>query len=362
MNDRVAPVFIRLLLLLIPVSIALAWFQAAPLWIFVTAIGAIIPLSDYLRLGTEEASHHLGGAVGGLLNVTFGNAPELILAAFILRSGAVEVVRAQITGAFIGNGLLGLGLAIVVGSLGREKQTFKKESASMLSAMLMLCVVALLLPAMFDYAVRHGRHASEAQIRDDRLSLVVSGVLIAMYVGNLVYTLVTHRDIFAVEEPGEDEQGRGWSLPVSLGVLLGATALTAVESELVSGALEAAAHTLGLSLVFLGIVVLAVVGNIPEKVTAIYFARRDRMGLVMTITVGSTIQIALLVTPLLVFISRLTGHPMNLVFASPLEMISFVSVALVVNAIARDGETTWFEGVLLLGVYVILATAYFFVG
>ncbi len=351
----------RFLLLLIPLSLGLTFLHAPPIWIFVTAIGAIIPLSDYIRLGTEEVAHKAGGAIGGLLNVTFGNAPELILALFILRTGAVEVVRAQITGAFIGNGLLGLGLAIVIGSVGREKQTFKKESASMLSAMLMLSVIALLLPAMFDYTVRHGPKAAEFHLREDHLSLAVCGVLIATYVANLIYTLITHRDIFAVEA-SDDGQTRGWSLPLSIGVLLGATILTAVESELISSALEAASHQLHLSLVFLGIVVLAVVGNIPEKASAIYFARRDRMGLVMTITIGSTIQIALLVAPLIVVVSHFTAHPMNLVFSSPLEMISFVSVALVVNAIARDGETTWFEGVLLLGVYAILALAFFFVG
>ncbi len=329
---------------------------------FLAAIGALIPLSDYIRLGTEEASHKIGGTLGGLLNVTFGNAPELILAIFILRTGAVDVVRAQITGAFIGNGLLGLGLAIVIGSIGRDKQTFKKESASMLSAMLMLCTVAMLLPAMFDYTVQRSPQAGNVAQLNDHLSLAVSGVLILTYAANLVYTLVTHRDMFAVEQTGDDETGKGWSLPVSIGVLLGATVLTAVESELISGALEATAHGLHLSMVFLGIVVLAVVGNIPEKVSAIYFARRDRMGLVMTITVGSTIQIALLVAPLIVIFSHFTAHPMNLVFSSPLEMISFASVALVVNAISRDGETTWFEGVLLLGVYAILALAYFFVG
>lgn len=360
MNDRL-PVFIRLLLLLIPISIGLAYFHAAPIWVFVAGIGAIIPLSEYIRLGTEEASHKLGSTVGGLLNVTFGNAPELIIAIFILRLGAVEVVKAQITGAFIGNGLLGLGLAILIGSFGRTKQSFKKEGAGMLSAMLILCVIALLLPAMFNLTVQQSSHAAEFRHRDDQLSLAVSGVLIFMYVANLVYTLVTHRDIFAVEE--SEEGGKAsWSLPVAILILLGAAALTAVEAELISGALESAAHSLHLSTYFLGIIVLAVVGNIPEKASAVYFARKDRMDLVLTITIGSTVQVALLVTPLIVFISHAVGHPMNLLFSSPLEMISFVSVAVVVHAISRDGESTWFEGVLLLGVYVLLALAFFFVG
>ena len=361
MNDRFAPVFIRLLLLLIPICLGLAHFHFPPVWVFLAGIGAIIPLSEYIRLGTEEASHKLGSTIGGLLNVTFGNAPELIIAIFILRAGAVDVVKGQITGAFIGNGLLGLGLAVLAGSWGRDKQTFKKESASMLAGMLVLCVIALLLPAMFDHTVRQGAHAAEFRGRDDRLSLAVSGVLILMYVANLVYTLYTHRDIFAVDETG-DSEGKGWSLPVALGVLLGAASLTALVAESISGALEATAHDLHIAPYFLGIVVLAVVGNIPEKASAIYFARHDRMDLVLTITIGSTIQIALLVAPLLVFLSHAIGHPMDLVFSSPLEMLSFVAVALVVNSISRDGESTWFEGVLLVGVYLLLALAFFFVG
>ncbi len=186
-------------------------------------------------------------------------------------------------------------------------------------------------------------------------------MLIVVYVANLVYTLVTHRDIFAIADPGEAEKRLGWSWGLSVGVLLAATAFTAVEAELVSGALAPSAQGLHLSTFFLGIIVLAIVGNIPEKASAIYFARRNRMGLVLTITVGSTIQIALLVAPLIVFISHLMGCPMNLVFSNPLEMISFGAVALAVNAISQDGETTWFEGVLLLGVYVMLAMAFFFV-
>jgi len=355
-------VFRRLLLLLVPLSLALAYLHASSVWVFIAGIAALIPLSEYIRLGTEEVSHHAGSAIGGLLNVTFGNAPELILAIFILRAGQPEVVKAQITGAFIGNGLLGLGLAIVAGSIGREKQEFKKERASMLSAMLILCVISLLLPALFDLTLRHSAHAMDLQTRDHQLSLGVAAVLIVVYVANLVYTLITHRDIFAISDEGEADASLGWSLPRSVGILLIATIFTAVEAEFISGALENTAQGLHLSTFFLGIIVLAIVGNIPEKASAIYFARRNRMGLVMTITVGSTIQIALLVTPLIVFISHLMGRPMDLVFSNPLEMLSFAAVALAVNAISQDGETTWFEGVLLLGVYVMLALAFFFVG
>ncbi len=349
----------RLLLLLTPLSLALRyWLHAPAAWVFLTGALAIVPLAEWIRRATEQAARVAGSAIGGLLNVTFGNLAELIIAIFVLRVGSTEVVKAQITGSIIGNSLLGLGLAIIVGSVGREKQVFKKERAALLSSMLILCVIALLLPALYDYTERGSLPAAEIRRRADHLSLAVSIVLILLYVGNLIYTLCTHRNVFAIDD---DEEAADWSLPVSLGVLIGATALVAVEAEMVSDCLEATAAGLGLSTFFLGIIVLAVVGNAAEYISAVYFARRDRMGLVMTITVGSTIQVALLTAPLLVLISHAMGHPMDLVFTNPLEMASIAAVAFAVNAIAQDGETTWFEGVLLLGVYVLLALAFYFV-
>ena len=195
---------------------------------------------------------------------------------------------------------------------------------------------------------------------DEQLSLSVAVVLILVYVGNLIYTLVTHRDVFA-RQPGEgQEEGTAWSVWPSLGVLLGATVVTALEAELVSGALEATANSLGLSPFFLGITVLAIIGNAAEYVSAMYFARQNRMGLVLSITVGSSIQVALLVAPILVIVSYFMGEPLNLVF-TPLELIAVAGVAFSVNAIAADGETTWFEGLLLIAVYAVLGLAFFFV-
>jgi Ca2+:H+ antiporter len=355
-------VFLRLLLLLLPISLALKYvFHAPEIWVFASGVLAIIPLAEYIRKATEQVAFVAGSAIGGLLNVTFGNAAELIIALFVLRSGAVEVVKAQITGSIIGNSLLGLGLAILAGSVGREKQVFKKERAGMLSSMLILCVIALLLPAMFDLTERFSLAPADLHLRNSHLSVGVSVVLIVIYIANLIYTLVTHRDIFSIHDDEEGEGKATWSLPVSLGVLIGGTALIALEAELVSDALEVTAHSLHLSTFFLGIIVLAVVGNAAEYISAVYFARRNNMALVMTITVGSTIQVALFTAPLLVLISHLMGHPMDLVFANPLEMAAIAAVAFVVNAIAQDGETTWFEGLLLIGVYILLAMAFFFV-
>jgi Ca2+:H+ antiporter len=353
-------------LALIPASLALAYFEAPPAWVFLGSAAAIVPLADWIRRATEQLARTAGSAIGGLLNISFGNAAELILALFVLNAGKPDVVKATITGSLVSNSLLGLGLAIFIGSLGREKQVFQRERAGLLSSLLILSVIALLLPALFDITERDIRHAPGAGHLDEQLSLGVAIILLVAYGANLLYTLVTHRDLFASGEDQEQagaEQGRskGWPLWVSILVLLAATAVVAMEAELVSHALEATSKALGLTPFFLGIMVLPLIGNAAEYFAAVYFARQDRMNLVMTIAVGSSIQIALFTAPVLVLVSWLLGTPMNLVFANPLELIAVVGVAFGVNAIAQDGETNWFEGVLLISLYALLGLAFFFV-
>ncbi len=367
--------FFTWMLLLVPISLALRHFiHAPPVWMFVVAVLAIVPLAEWIRRGTEQMAHAVGPAIGGLLNVTFGNMAELLLAVFVLMHGEADTVKGQITGSIVGNGLLGLGLAIIVGSWGREKQTFNRDSAGRLTSLLMLSVIALLLPALFDYTERDIVHSAQAGTLDEKLSLGVSVVLILVYAANLFYTLVTHRDVFRCAREDDDPRespgggkppggkaGGRWPVWQALAVLAAGTALTAWQAEIVSGALRATATSLGLSTFFLGVVVLAVIGNAAEYVAAMYFARKDRMTMVMGITIGSSIQVALLVAPVLVLLSYAVGHPMNLVFSNPLELIAMAGVALTVNAIASDGESTWFEGVMLLAVYVLLALAFLFV-
>ncbi len=353
------PGFWTLALGLVPISLGVAYLlEIGPIWVFVAGALAIVPLAEWIRRATEQMARHTGPAVGGLLNVSFGNLAELILGIFVLLDGHAAVVKGQITGSIIGNGLLGLGLAIVVGSWGRSAQRFKRERAGQNSGLLVLAMVALLLPALFDYTER-AANAAQISSLDEELSLGVSGVLILVYVGNLLYTLVTHRDVFARDEG--DEPPAEWSVARSITVLVVATAVTAVEAEVVSSALEDAARSLGISTFFLGVTVLAIVGNAAEYVSAVYFARKDNMDLVVGITIGSTVQVALLVAPLLVITSFIIGRPMNLVLGNPLELFAIPGVAFIVNAIANDAETTWFEGVLLLAVYAMLALAFFFV-
>lgn len=378
--SRSTVVFLVLLALL-PVPALIQKMGGGPVWLFATAVLAILPLAEWIRRATEQLAHRAGSAIGGLLNVTFGNTAELILALFILKAGHPDVVKAQITGSIIGNSLLGLGLAVVVGSWGREHQKFNRDRAGLLGSLLILAVIGLLVPALFDYTENLIPGVPNRQQLREHLSLAVSIVLILVYAANLIYSLVTHRDVFAVGEdeaasantsdPGTDASAKkqvasdsaqnAWPIWKSLAVLICATVAVAYEAELVSGSLEETAQRLGLTTFFLGIIPLAIIGNTAEYLAAIYFARKNKMGLAMSITVGSTIQIALFAAPLLVLLSPLFGHPMTLIFHNPLELIAIAAVAFSVNAIAQDGETTWFEGVLLLAVYAILGIAFYYV-
>jgi Ca2+:H+ antiporter len=332
---------------------------ASSLWVFLASAAAVAVLAEWIRRAAEQLAKSAGPAIGGLLTVSFGSIAELVLALFVLVSGETAVVQAQITGSILGTSLLGLGLAILVGSATRQRQTFKPAHAGQLSTLLILAVIALLLPAVFDQTGRIEGHAGHLGITDEELSLAVSAVLLVLYVANLVYTLITHRDVFGTREPRDEAH---WSLLTSIAILVGATAFIAIEAEMVSGTLAETATALHLSPLFLGVIVLGVVGTIADLFAASWFAHQDKMSLVLSICIGSTIQVALVVAPLLVIISWFMRQPMNLVFSNPLHLFAIAGAAFIVNAIARDGETTWFEGLLLVGVYVLFGLAFFFTG
>lgn len=350
------------LLLLVPVAPALHYaFRAPDAVVFVAGALAIAILAGWMRRATEQVAEHVGSAIGGLLNVSFGSLAELILATFVLSTGKADVVRAQLTGSIIGTSLLGLGLAVVLGGAGRVRQTFKRERAGQLTSLLVIVLIALLLPAIFDLTNRATPRGTLGSLDED-LSIGVALVLIGLYGANLVYTLVTHRDVFASAEARREDGAatHAWPLPLAIGAMVVLTAVIALEAEIVSGALEVTAESLGLSNVFLGVIVLALVGTASDLFAAAVFARQNKMGLVMSICVGSSIQVALVVAPVLVIVSWFMGHPMTLVFENPLDLFAIAGTALIVNAIAGDGETTWFEGVLLIGVYLLFALAFFF--
>lgn len=347
-------------LLAVPISFALAHFGAGATWVFLAGILAVAVLADWMRRATEQLAGHAGPAIGGLINVSFGSVAELILALFVLTSGQIAVVQAQITGSILATTLLGLGLAMLVGGLGREKQSFNRANAGQLSTMLVLLVIALLLPAVFDATQRSEASPSAVLITDEEVSLGIAAVLLLLYAANLVYTLITHRDVFSRQEEGDGKPS--WSMARCLAVMVAATVVIAGEAELVSGALSAAGEQLGLSTVFLGVIMLAVVGTAADLFAAVAFARQDRMSLVFSICIGSTIQVALVLAPLLVIISWFIGQPMDLVLRSPLSMFAIAGSAFVVRAVAADGESTWFEGLLLLSVYVMFGLGFFFLG
>jgi Ca2+:H+ antiporter len=345
-------------LLSVPVSLALHyWSTARPIWIFLTGLFAIAVLADWVRRGTEQVAEHAGASIGSLLNVTFGNAAELVLALFVLSQAQTRIVQAQITGSIIGTTLLFLGISALAGGLRHERQTFDEAHVGLLSTMLLLVAIAILLPAIFDMTERLLSPNASRSPLDEQLSLCCSAVLLLLYGGHLIYVLVTHRSMFVT---GEEEGRPEWSMPMGLGVMVGGTAVIAVESELVTSRLGETATQLGLSPVFMGIVVLALVGTIADLFASVAFARDDRMDIALGICIGSALQIALVVAPVLVLVSWVIGHPMNLVFGSPLDLFALASSALIVREITADGETTWYEGFVLIGVYVLFALAYFF--
>ena len=351
-----------LLLLFVPISAILRFaVDVSPLWVFATSAIGVIVLAHWISTATEDIAAQAGPAIGGLLNISFGSIAELVLAVFVLVDGHADVVRSQITGSIIGTCLLGLGLAMMVGGFTRERQTFKRERAGLLSSLLILVLIALMLPAVADFVLRQAPAGHDVGVSDEFLTLGTSIVLLMLYGGNMVYTLVTHRNIFSrIDDDAEWPSARGIGGP--LAILVAGTIAVAFEAELVSGALEATATSLHLSPLFLGVVVLALAGTSADLFAAVLFAHRDKMGLVMDICLGSAIQIALVVSPLLAVVSWFLGHPMTLVFGNPLDLFAIGATALIVNSVAGDGETTWFEGLLLVGVYVLLALAFFFVG
>nr|WP_286198646.1 calcium/proton exchanger [Mesorhizobium sp. BR1-1-16] len=358
--------------LVVPVAVALRYlFDTPPLLLFGVGGVAITVLAEWMRRATEQLAVHAGPAIGGLLTVSFGSAAELILALFVILEGHADVVRAQITGSILGTTLLGVGLACFVGGVGRLDQHFARPRAQLQSSMLLIVTLALLLPAVFD-RVEMARATSESErlLGEAHLSIGVSIVLLLIYVGYLVFTLVTHRDVFSRSEAdeagsanasGEAPEQAPWSLATAIAVLVTATVAVAGCAEFVSTALQSSASTLGLPILFLGVVPLALIGTAADLFAAVGFARQDKMGLVMSICVGSAIQVGLVIAPLLVLISWALGKPMSLVFPSILDLFAIAGAVFVIRSIAADGETNWFEGLMLIAVYVLFALAFLFV-
>jgi Ca2+:H+ antiporter len=348
---------------LIPIAVALELVHASATVIFATAALGIIPTAALMGRATEELAARSGPGIGGLLNVTFGNAPELIIALFALNQGLQEVVKASIVGSIIGNILLVLGAAMLAGGLGREKQTFSRTGASVQSTMLMLAAAALLMPAIFELVEGQGLPSpgSESTNYDstvEHLSLAVAIVLIATYVIGLFFSLKTHRAIFNPEY--EEEDTWGWSTRTSVIALAVAGLLVGLMSEVLVGSISEASHAIGLSEFFVGVIVVAIVGNAAEHWVAVLVAMKNKMDLAVNIAIGSSAQIALFVAPVLVLASFFIGpYPLALVF-NGFELGAILLAILIANYVTQDGESTWFEGVQLLAVYFVFGLAFYF--
>lgn len=343
------------LLVFVPVAIVLEVVHAPHLPIFVTSALAILPLAGLIGRSTEELALRTSETVGGLLNATFGNVTELIIAIFLLFDGQIQIVKASITGSIIGNVLLVLGLAFLVGGWRRTEQSFNREAAEMHSTHLVIAVIALLMPALFTLARRNVTF-----FQTEAVSIGVAIVLMTTYALGLLFSLKTHSRFFGAShaQSGEDHEPK-WSAPLAIGVLAGSTALVALMSEFLVGALEPTVEQLGMSKLFIGLILVPIVGNAAEHSSAILFAARDKMDIAIEIAIGSSTQIALFIAPVLVFISLLIGNPMDFIFTG-FEIAAVAFAGAILGFIALDGRSNWLQGAQLLAAYTIMAISFYF--
>jgi Ca2+:H+ antiporter len=333
-------------------------FHASGLVVFVASALAIIPLAGWMGRATEHLAAHVGAGVGGLLNAAFGNAAELIIAIMALRAGLYDLVKASITGSIIGNILLVFGLAALAGGMRRGALHFNRIAAALGTTMRLLATIALIIPAIFHWVA-----GEAARLSEQRMSLVIAVILITTYLLSLLFTLKTHSHLYVGStEPHGDEMDRsgGWSVTRSVTVLLASAVAVGVMSELLVSSVGHAGEAAGMSEVFIGVILVAIIGNAAEHSTAILVALKNKMDLSINIAVGSSLQIALFVAPLLVFLSYTIGpEPMDLLFTT-MEVVAIAASVGIMAVISQDGETHWMEGVQLLAVYAILAVAFFF--
>jgi Ca2+:H+ antiporter len=347
---------LNVLVVFLPIALILRAVGANDVLVFLTSALAVLPLAGLIGAATEEVARYVGPGVGGFLNATFGNAAELIIAVLALREGLTEVVKASLTGSVLGNLLLVLGLSMTVGGWGRVRQTFDRTSVGVSAGLLLLTVAALLLPDIYAETLSGTAPLQAPSIMT--ISVLVSVVMLATYAASLVFSLKTHRSVLGASHADEDPPRLAQRS--ALLVLLGATLLTAVAAEVLVGSIEHAASAIGLSDLFIGAVVVAIVGNAAEHFSAVLFARRDQMDLAVGIALGSAAQVGLLVAPIAVLVSLLVGHPMALVF-DHFELGAMLFAVLGVGFLSLDGESNWFEGVLLVAFYGIIAIIFFFV-
>jgi Ca2+:H+ antiporter len=349
------------LLIFLPISIAGHYLEWGETQVFITAALAIIPLAAFMGLATEEIAVVVGPNLGGLLNATFGNATELIIALVALKGGLIDVVKATLTGSIIGNLLLVMGFAMLLGGLRYKEQVFQSSAAGMNASVMNLAVISILLPTAVEYT---STGIGEDSIQ--KLSVAVAVVLIIVYGLSLLFSMKTHAYLYDVgiaeqeEDPEESEHSeKKPKLWLWVTVLLVVTLGVAIASELLVDSLEVATETLGLSSLFTGVILLPIIGNAAEHATAVTVAMKNKMDLSVSVVMGSSLQIAFFVAPVLVIAGWFMGQPMDLDF-NPFELVAVVVAVLIVNSISNDGRSNWLEGTLLLATYTIIGLAFFF--
>jgi Ca2+:H+ antiporter len=348
----------------IPIAVALDLLHAGPVLIFATSAIGVIPTAALMGKATEELADRVGPGIGGLLNVTFGNFPELLIAFFALREGLHEVVKASIIGSVLGNVLLVLGAAMLVGGVTRDRQWFNARAARSQATMLLLASVALVMPAVFQLVRGGGLPLPGAELvrfssSVEGLSLTVAIVLLLSYAGGLWFSLVTHRDLFNPPDD-QDDDSELWSVKRSVSLLAISGLAVGLMSEILVGSIAETAESVGLTEFFIGAVIVAIVGNAAEHWVAVYVAAKDKMDLAVNIAIGSGAQVALFVGPVLVILSFFVGpQPLPLVF-NGFEVAGILLAVIVASHITSQGESTWFEGLMLLAVYAVVVATFLF--
>jgi Ca2+:H+ antiporter len=351
---------IYVLLIFAPIAAALEVVHADHLVLFLVSAIALIPLAKLIGDSTEHLATHYGPTVGSLLNVTFGNAAEIIIGVVAISAGLLDLVKASITGAIIGNILLIFGLSVIVGGFRYKEQSFSRENISFQSSMLFLAIIGLAVPTILASTVLS---TLESQEQVQLLSDAVAFILLIVYILGIVFTFITHKHLFTPPEGAKDVQeshGKHWSKKKSFLLLAASMAGVVVVSEILVASVEATSKEFGFGELFVGAIIVGIVGNAAEHSSAILLARKGKIELSIGIAAGSGTQIALFVVPILVFAGIAIGQPFTLVFTL-LELATIFLAAIILNLIVHDGKSNWFEGVMLTAVYIIIAIAFFFV-
>lgn len=342
---------LRLMLVFVPLSMVGEFIHLSSTIIFALSAFAIIPLAALMGEATEEISFYTGPRAGGFLNATFGNATELIISFFALKAGLFEVVKASIAGSVIGNILLVLGASMFLGGLKYKSQYFSQKVVEVSASMLLFAIIGLMIPAIFTHTLK----PELLNTQYESLSIIVAGIMFTIYILSLIFSFYTHKDIYSIDHT--DESFSKWSLKKAVLTLIATTVFIGLESEFLVSAVEPMTEAIGFSEFFVGIILIPIIGNAAEHSTAIVMALKDKMDVAVEIAIGSSLQIILFVTPVLIFLSQLFT-PMSMIF-NEFELIALFVAVLIANRVSNDGESNWLEGIQLLAVYLIIAVSFF---